>query len=270
MEFLFEASQWAAASKAKQDEIVDILLSTLDGFEIAYGNSYCLEHPIKIISMSNVSTKIVFNLIPGGTFTMGFSQAEEQALREIALETQDDEPESVQWINGLLGRQNWLPAHQVKIAPFHLARFPLSWGQAELFDCLDEDNFLYQEYLDGSTFANWDVAHLSASELERLLQNSKYILPSESQWEYACRAGSTTLFAWGNNLRCPWLEDFIDITANDTASNRFGLVNMGFHGDVCADTWNDNYIGLPTDGSTWCDRTKFERVLRGGAAFAYP
>lgn len=164
MGFLSEASQWAAASKAKQDEIVGILISTLDGFELVYENNYCLEHPIRIISISDVATKIVFNLIPGSTFTIGFSQAEEQALRAIAVNIQDDEPEAAPWVNNLLGRQNWHPAHQVKIVPFLLARFPLSWTQAELFDCLDEDNFLYQEYLDGSTFANADVAHLSASE----------------------------------------------------------------------------------------------------------
>jgi formylglycine-generating enzyme required for sulfatase activity len=261
MDILSDALQWAAASTAKQDEIVNILFSGLDGFEVAYENEYCLERPIRIISIGDVATKIMFNLIPGGTFTMGFSPEEDRVLRKIALEIQDDEPEAAQWVDNLLGRQNWHPAHKVEIAPFLLARFPLSWTQAELFDCLDEDNFLYQEYLDGSTFANAEVAHLSLSELERLLQNFKYTLPSESQWEYACRAGGTTLFAWGNDLRCPWLEDFTDTTANDAASNRFGLVNMGFHGDACADAWHDNYIGAPTN---------FERVLRGGAAFTYP
>lgn len=48
---------------------------------------------------------------------------------------------------------------------------------------------------------------------------------------------------------------------------------MGFHGDVCADAWHDNYTGAPTDGLPWCDRANFEsfeRVLRGGAVFAYP
>lgn len=270
MNLLFEASQWAVASTAKQDEIIDILLGILDGFAVVGENNYCLERPIRIISVCDMTTNIVFNLIPGGTFTMGFSQVEEQALRALTVQVQEEEPEAAAWAKKFISDCNWHPVHQVKLAPFLLARFPLSWKQAELFDCLDDENFLYQEYLEGSTFANAEVAHLSASELEALLPNSKYTLPSESQWEYACRAGSTALFYWGNDLRCPWIEDFTDNSANDVASNRFGLVNMGFHGDVCADAWHDNYIGAPTDGSPWCDRANFERVLRGGAAFAYP
>lgn len=54
MELLFEAWQWATASTAKQDEIVDTLLSTLDGCEVAYENNYCLEHPIRITSIEPI------------------------------------------------------------------------------------------------------------------------------------------------------------------------------------------------------------------------
>ncbi len=140
---LFEASQWAMASKVKQDEVVSTLLSRLENFEVVGENNYCLKRPIRIISLGDMTTKIVFNLIPGGTFTMGFSQAEEQALKALSVQMQDDEPEAAVWINNLLGRGNWHPVHQVRIAPFLLARFPLTWTQTELFDCLDEDNFLY-------------------------------------------------------------------------------------------------------------------------------
>ena len=270
MQELYEIAQWTTASKIRQDEIVDILLSRLNGFEVADVKTFILEDPIRIISFRELATGIVFNLIPGGTLNMGFSEAEAQALRELQLQLLSEGDSEAENLSSLLSHKNeWHPVHLVNIAPFLLSRFPLRWLEAERLGCLDEDNSAYQWYLEGESFPNGEVAELSEEELEILLENPKYLLPSESQWEYACRAGSTTLFFWGNNLMFPWVEDFSDPVANDSASNRFGLVNMGFHGDICADTWHDNYQEAPVDGSPWINSSS-QRVLRGGAAFSYP
>ncbi len=85
MDLLSEVSQWALTSKAQQDEVVDNLLSNLKGFEIVYEKDYCLESPIRIISINDVATKIVFNLIPCGTFAIRFSQAEEQQFKTLSV-----------------------------------------------------------------------------------------------------------------------------------------------------------------------------------------
>lgn len=114
-------------AKRSQDDIVDILLGILEGFEVVGENNYCLERSIRIISVCDMTTKIVFNLIPGGTFTMGFSQVEEQALKALTVQLQEAALESsAAWANKFITEGNWHPVRQVKIAPFLLARFPLT------------------------------------------------------------------------------------------------------------------------------------------------
>jgi formylglycine-generating enzyme required for sulfatase activity len=222
------------------------------------------------------TTGIIFNLIPGGTFAMGFSELEEQELRGIAAQGfASGNASDVESIDGFINkvRKTCRPVRQVSVAPFLLASFPLQWSQVELYISPDEDNSLYGEYLQGEQFANVDVAYLGEKELEKYLQVSGHMLPSEAQWEYACRAGSGSLFFWGNNLSdmCVWAENFEDAAANNAASNRFGLVNMGFHGDVCADAWHDTYEGASVDSASWIDENGLqERVVRGGGAYTYP
>src|SRR5205823_8354125 len=111
----------------------------------------------------------------------------------------------------------------------------------------------------------------------------KYRLPTEAEWEYACRAGSTTEFAFGETVT-PELVNYDGGFPYGSASkgtnretttaagslgiaNAFGLYDM--HGNVyewCMDNWHENYNGAPEDGSAWLkggDQRK--RVLRGGA-----
>ena len=122
---------------------------------------------------------------------------------------------------------------------------------------------------------------------ETLTNNRKKIsLPSESQWEYACRAGTTTPFYFGETITSELVNyrgssTYADapkgIYRKETTNvgifppNAFGLYDM--HGNVwewCADEWHSNYDGPPTDGSVWLDGNKDRSPLRGGSWVDFP
>jgi formylglycine-generating enzyme required for sulfatase activity len=122
--------------------------------------------------------------------------------------------------------------------------------------------------------------------------NRQYRLPSEAEWEYACRAGTTTPFHFGLAIS----RDFVNCKRNVgmalislpaslaglggettevgsfNVANAFGLYDM--HGNVwewCQDVWHGNYEGAPTDGSAWIEGGDQERrVLRGGSWLNVP
>jgi formylglycine-generating enzyme required for sulfatase activity len=116
-----------------------------------------------------------------------------------------------------------------------------------------------------------------------------YTLPSEAQWEYACRAGSTTPFAFGATLSAELANYDATITYGDGPkgeyrqqttpvgmfpANAWGLHDM--HGTVwewCLDHWHDSYEGAPSDGSAWLTPSASEeerRLLRGGSWSSLP
>jgi formylglycine-generating enzyme required for sulfatase activity len=108
-----------------------------------------------------------------------------------------------------------------------------------------------------------------------------YTLPSEAQWEYACRAGTTTPFAFGNTLTSEIANydatytygsgpkgDYREKTTavGSFPANAWGLQDM--HGNVrewCLDAWHGTYQGAPTDGSAWMAGGGVGRLLRGGS-----
>jgi formylglycine-generating enzyme required for sulfatase activity len=186
--------------------------------------------------------------IPGGTFTMGSPEGE--------------------------GYSSAKPQHPVTIKPFLMGKYPVTQAQWEAVANLPK----IQNDLDPnpSDFKgkNRPVENVSWNDtIEFCARLSKktgknYRLPSEAEWEYACRAGTTTPFHFGETItpdlanydgNHPYGEGPKGIYRQETTpvgsfqvANAFGLYDM--HGNVwewCADPWHDNYEGAPTDGRVW-------------------
>ncbi|MCC5897353.1 MAG: formylglycine-generating enzyme family protein [Phormidium sp. BM_Day4_Bin.17] len=208
--------------------------------------------------------------VPGGKFMMG---------------SPDDEPEN---------RRSEKPQHEVEVSPFYLGKYPVTQAQWRVVAALPQVERALSP--DPSRFkgANRPVERVSWDDAvefcRRLSQQSgrDYRLPSEAEWEYACRAGTTTPFYFGDTLTTdlanydggrtygdgPQGEDRGQTTdVGNFSANGFGLYDM--HGNVwesCADDWHDNYKGAPNDGSAWVDenRTNNRKVLRGGSWLGNP
>jgi len=110
------------------------------------------------------------------------------------------------------------------------------------------------------------------------ISGETYRLPTEAEWEYACRAGSTTVFPHGSQLSIADANFLYDELGAEVGvghltpvghypTNAFGLLDM--LGNACewtADAWHPNYQSAPTNNSTWIDGGKPAcRTIRGGA-----
>ena len=132
---------------------------------------------------------------------------------------------------------------------------------------------------DPAVCVNWKDARAYARWLSGKT-GKKYRLLSESGWEYAARAGTTTRYWWGNAIgrnraNCAGCGSRWDneqtAPAGSFAANGFGLHDM--HGNVfewVEDCWNDGYEGAPSDGRAWESGNCGWRVLRGGSWDYYP
>ncbi|MCB1768240.1 MAG: formylglycine-generating enzyme family protein, partial [Candidatus Competibacteraceae bacterium] len=128
----------------------------------------------------------------------------------------------------------------------------------------------------------WNDCQDFIKRLNERLSGLDPTLPSEAQWEYACRAGTTTPFSFGDNItpeqvnynsnypyaggkKGRYRQETVPVAS--LPPNPWGLYEM--HGNVwewCQDHWHDNYRGTPGNGSAWEDRdVGADRVLRGGS-----
>jgi len=171
------------------------------------------------------------------------------------------------------------PQHQVTVPSFFMGKYPLTQAQ---YQAIIGDN---PSYFKGNNrpveTVSWDDAVLFCQKLSQRT-GKNYRLPSEAEWEYACRAGTKTPFSFGDNIT----PDLVNYDGNypyksapkgkyrqqttDVGTfppNTFGLYDM--HGNVwewCEDDWHENYINAPTDGSAWNSRSGIDaRLLRGGS-----
>jgi formylglycine-generating enzyme required for sulfatase activity len=229
----------------------------------------------------NLGNGITLNMvvIPGGTFLMGAPENEEGS----------DESER--------------PQHQVTISPFCMGTYPVTQAQWQAVASFEQVNRKLKS--DPSRFkgenrpvenVSWYDAKEFCDRLSRYT-GKLYRLPSESEWEYACRAGTTTPFHFGETIT----TDLANYAGTDDKNNKwsgsygqgpkgiylpettpvgkfsvanaFGLYDM--HGNAwewCADHWHGSYEGAPNDGSEWIkdknpndNDNQNNRLLRGGS-----
>jgi len=168
--------------------------------------------------------------------------------------------------------------HEVRIASFELSKYEVTF---EEYDAFTDATGRMQADDEGWGRGQRPVINISWHDARAYVawlskQTGKtYRLPSEAEWEYGARAGTTTNYSWGNEIginraNCNVCGSQWD--AQKTAPvgsfepNGWGLYDM--HGNVwewVQDCWNDNYEGAPTDGSAWMSGNCSEGVLRGGS-----
>jgi eukaryotic-like serine/threonine-protein kinase len=233
---------------------------------------------------NGVSVDMVY--IPGGTFGMGSPKTE--------AESRDSEK----------------PQHRVTIQPFFMGKYTVTqaqWKAVAQLPKIERDLNPDPSYFKGDNRPVERVYWREAVEFcARLSQKTKrnYRLPSEAEWEYACRAGTKTAFHFGETIttdlanydgnetyadapKGKYREETVDV--GSFPPNAFGLYEM--HGNVwewCADPWHSNYQGAPTDGRVWDEEDNDNRyqnsvdllvmsrnddksrLLRGGSWYDFP
>ncbi|MBD2409712.1 sulfatase-modifying factor protein [Nostoc calcicola FACHB-389] len=229
----------------------------------------------------NLGNGVVLEMvaIPGGKFLMGSAE---------------NEPER-------LDRES--PQHTVTIQPFFMGKFPVTQAQWAAVAALGKVNIDLNH--DPSNFkgANRPVERVSWDDAvefcARLSQKTgeTYRLPTEAEWEYACRAGTTTPFYFGETIttdlanyrgtdweyqgkvypgnyaqgpKGEYRQQTTDV--GKFPANPFGLFDM--HGNTwewCQDEWHENYNNASTDGSGWLSNNDNDyRLLRGGSWLNLP
>ncbi len=177
------------------------------------------------------------------------------------------------------GEPDEQPQHSVWIRSFLIGRCPVTQEQwAAVMDRVPPYRFKGDKL--SADRISWKAAQDFCRRLS-LKTGRAYRLPGEAEWEYACRAGSTTAFSFGKTLTTdlanyvgtvpfllepPGLSRHVTGEVGQLPPNAFGLHDM--HGNLwewCADAWHEGYTGAPADSTAWEGRPGAPRVLRGGS-----
>jgi len=180
------------------------------------------------------------------------------------------------FVMGDLARTGWkepLPLHPVRLRAFRLSRYDVTFEQFDAFArasgrALPDDS--------GWGRGRRPVIHVDFGEVQAFLawlnaQSGRHFrLPSEAEWEYAARAGTTTMYPWGDEDAHDRRNGSADVGRTTPVGsyppNAWGLYDMiGNVWEWLPDCWHDSYEGAPGDGSAWSGGSCARRVFRGGS-----
>ena len=210
--------------------------------------------------------------IPGGKFLMG---------------TEDEEIERLVQKFKWEGYNREKPQHEVTVQPFFMGKFPVTqgqWNAVVFLPKVERDLKADPAKFKGGNRpverVSWEEAREFCYRLSKQTRK-EYRLPSEAEWEYACRAGTTTPFHFGETIT----DKLANYKASNTYANEyqgeyrkqtttvgnfppnaFGLYDM--HGNVwewCEDDFHYDYGGAPVDGRAWILGSSSNKVVRGGS-----
>ena len=217
---------------------------------------------------NGVTLEMVY--IPGGTFLMGSPESEGKRY------------------------SNERPQHSVAVKPFLISKYPITkaqWKEVASLPEVHQKLKLRPSPHGGKSHPVTQISWYDAVEFCKYLSQKtghEYRLPTEAEWEYACRAGTTTPFHFGETIT----SDLANYDARQSyrskhqgiyreattpvgsfeVANSFGLFDM--HGNVwewCLDYWHENYDNSPTNGDAWLDSSENQtRVMRGGSLLNDP
>jgi len=158
------------------------------------------------------------------------------------------------------------PIHRVSFdKPFKMSRYAVTQSQFEVV--MKYNNSREQKPSLPVTNVTWYEA-IDFCKKASELAGVEVALPSESQWEYACRAGTNTEYSFGDKM-AKMVRTGISKSVR-LEPNKWKLHDMhGFVSEWCADDYHDSYIDAPIDGTAWCETNGFCKCIRGGSSASH-
>ncbi|MCA2667173.1 MAG: SUMF1/EgtB/PvdO family nonheme iron enzyme [Microcystis sp. M114S2] len=190
--------------------------------------------------------------LPGGKFMMG---------------SPDSDPDA---------RDNEKPQHQVQVNSFAIGKYPVTQAQYEAVMGTNPSYFKNNPQ-NPVEQVSWNDAQAFCKKLSQITGKT-YRLPTEAEWEYACRAGTTTRFYFGDDANqlgdYAWYEGNSGGTTHPVGQkkpNAWGLYDIsGNVWEWCEDNWHSTYENAPKDGSAWLTNDNDFKILRGGSWVVIP